>query len=174
MPTKNKYESKNVWWDEKKRTVIHKSDVEIYRCKGRLKTPEHYVRFDSQHEFKVYLELIRMFDYDRIVRQHKIELLPPSICYPKGKTWRVDFAIKGKHKTDEFLAYVEAKGAVLSEFCYTLGLLESNRPIEFSKLRIVFPRQIPKDSKLIQDIAKTSYSKILLTLPQLKTLNHFT
>ena len=170
MPTQTKYKAKPVWWNTLTKTVLSEHEVENYRFNNRLKTPAHYIRFDSQHEFKVYLELVRMYGEDRIIRQHKLEIIPPCTCYPKGKTWRVDFAITGKHFRNEILAYVEAKGAVLNEFKYTLSLLEVSRPLDFLKLRIVFVQTVPTTDKIITAIKKSGIKKMLTTLPKIKKL----
>lgn len=87
MTTTPKYKAKTVFWHSEWKIALDKSSLEKYRSKNRLKLPEHIIRFDSQHEFKVYLELCRMYGEDRLVRQFPIQVIPPGKCYPGGKTW---------------------------------------------------------------------------------------
>lgn len=130
MTTTPKYKAKAVFWHTEWKMVLDKSNLEEYRSKNRLKLPDNVFRFDSQHEFKVYLELCRMYGTDRVIRQYPVEIIPPGYCYPKGKTWKVDFAIKNVGQLPTVFALVEAKGFFLPEFAYTLALLLSNEGID--------------------------------------------
>ena len=125
MPKKLKYKSRCVYWDLTKQVVIDPQDIKVYRQQGRLKLPNHLIRFDSVHEYKVYLELCRIYGANRIIRQYQLDILPPCFCYPKGKKWRVDFAILSSTSQGGYFCFVEAKGAFLPEFAHTLACLEA-------------------------------------------------
>ena len=93
MPKRPKYKAKHVFWDVTNRIVAPDYRIEKYRKKGKLKLPPDIIRFDSQHEFYVYLELCRMYGVGRVARQVKLRIQYPTCCYPNGKHWRVDFGI---------------------------------------------------------------------------------
>ena len=172
MKTIPKYKARAVFWDTKQEIVIDSSEVERYRIKDRLKLPEHITRFDSQHEFKVYLRLCWMYGEHRIKRQHPIEVVPPGRCYPKGKTWKVDFAITTSWSNPKISHYVEAKGALLPEFVNTLVQLEIAQPNVFEKLSIVFGRSIPTENKVIHSLSYRNHVPYFCTLEELKQLTH--
>ena len=166
----NKYQAKYVYWNTEKQVVMHPIDVEIYRCHGRLKLPKRIVRFDSQHEFKVYLELAKMYGTENVSRQYPIQIIKPCRCYPNGKDWKVDFAICSTNSPNYYDYLVEAKGVVTSEFINTLVLLEQNNHIAFESLEIVFPRSIPTDNKVIRNLLKYWSVGFIITLDELKQL----
>ena len=163
-----KYKAKHVWWDDLKKRVVHPIDVEAYRCGKKLMTPKSYFRFDSQHEFKVYLELVRQYGYERIIRQYEIQIISPGICYPNGRTWRVDFAITLKTDRNNIVELYEAKGLVTREFTYILPLLEIAEPKLFNSLNIVFPNKVPLQNKVIKAMAKSVLAENLITLKDLQ------
>lgn len=168
MPKGEKYSAKQVYYCLQTRTVLNSRDVELYRVNGRLKLPSHINRFDSQHEFKVYLELVRIYGVRRILFQVPVRIVPPSLCYPDGKSWRVDFAITKYPDIQTNMFLIEAKGLITSEFAYTLTLLEQNNSESFDKLRIIFSTKIPYRNQIINALAKTDYAKNLFTLKNLK------
>jgi hypothetical protein len=168
MTTTPKYKAKAVFWDTEKQTVIDKSEVERYRVKNRLKLPNTIARFDSQHEFKVYLELCRMYGADRVIRQFPVEIFPKGICYPKGKHWKVDFAIKSNGRLPTIFAFVEAKGAFLPEFAHTLAALEWSEPDVFNSLIVVFGNSIPTENKVITSLLNSDFNCRLLTFKELQ------
>lgn len=168
MVTTTKYKAKYVFWDLENRTVKSTSDIERYRQKDKLTLPEHIIRFDSQHEFKVYLELCRMYGTERVLRQYKLRVVPPCCSYPNGKFWRVDFAIKEPPRSENLMWYVEAKGMVTTEFEYTLALMESNRAMDFCDLVVVFPSKVPTQNRLIKNLLNSDFQTNLLTLHDLK------
>ncbi len=166
-----KYKAKAVFWDAQKGIVLDSvADIDKYRTKGRLKLPKHISRFDSQHEFKVYLELCRMYGEHRIVRQFLIEIIPPGCCYPRGKYWKVDFAITNESGSPTMLAYVEAKGAFLPEFCYILAILEQADWHTFDNLHIVFPRNPLKENHVVKALLDSGCGPNLHTIEELKQL----
>jgi hypothetical protein len=69
------------------------------------------VRFDSNFEYEVYQALTAWVNKSQIVTQYPVEIIPPGICYPKGKIWKADFAITA-YRSDRVIALVEAKGIV--------------------------------------------------------------
>jgi hypothetical protein len=166
-----KYKSKAVFWDLNKLIVISKERADECRFENNNKLPSHIVRFDSTHEFTVYLELSRIYGYHRIVRQHPLEIFPASVCYPRGKTWKVDFAIIAKTPPFAFTNFVEAKGVMMREFRGTLACLEQNNFEAFEKLSMVFPRTIPTDCTLVKTLFRSKHRNMLLTLPELRQLN---
>lgn len=168
MVTTPKYKAKAVFWDTERQTVIDKSEVEKYRLKGNLKLPRTITRFDSQHEFKVYLELCRMYGVDKVIRQFPVEIFPKGICYPKGKYWKVDFAIKSNGRLPTIFAFVEAKGAFLPEFAYTLAALEWSEPTVFNSLIVVFGNSIPTKNKVITSLLNSDFDCRLLTFKELQ------
>lgn len=172
MKTTPKYKAKAVFWDTKREIVIDNSAVEKYRAKNRLKLPDHITRFDSQHEFKVYLRLCWMYGEHRIKRQYPIEVIPPGRCYPKGKCWKVDFAITTAWAVPKISHYVEAKGALLPEFVNTLVQLEISQPNVFKNLSVVFSRSIPTENKVIHSLLNQFHVPYFCTLEELEQLAH--
>ena len=164
---RTKYRAKHVFWDSLGRRTMNPQDIQSYRESGRLKLPSYIWRFDSTHEFKVYLELVRIFGAYRVVRQYALEVLPPSSCYPKGKTWRVDFAIASCVNQGGYNYYVEAKGAFLPEFATTLACLQLHNPFAFDKVHLVFPEKLPTTSKVLNSLKKTWHCNRLITLKEL-------
>lgn len=165
-----KYRAKYVYWDVINGIVLGADKVEKYRTNGKLKLPEYIWRFDSQHEFKVYLELARIFGSNRVIRQLKLRIMPASSCFPSGKHWRVDFGILNESKDGGYCYYIEAKGACLPEFTNILANLELFNRIAFNHLWIVFAEQVPTENKVIKALTKTTHTSRLLTLKELKQL----
>jgi hypothetical protein len=172
QPTvESKYKAKVVYWNLVTRTVVSTQSMEQYRVNGRMQIPQCIARFDSQHEFKVYLELVRMYGADCILRQYPVEIVPECYCYPKGKKWKVDFGITGSFDETEPMFHVEAKGAFLPEFATTLVLLEMTDPAMFDNLFIIFGSKMPSDSLPLRNLLRGEFKQNLLTLPQLKDLS---
>lgn len=169
MPTL-KYQSKAVFWDRQRQIVINKLEANKRRQGQGLKLPNHIFRFDSTHEFRVYLELIRMYGDSNVARQYPLQIFPASACYSKGKTWRVDFAVNTPSDSRTFNRFVEAKGLMLPEFRCALASLEQNNPFAFKMLRIVFPKTLPLDNNLVRSLRRSEHRDSLLTLPQLEKL----
>ena len=168
--TAPKYKAKVVYWDSKRQITISHENALKWKMENKGKLPKFIYRFESTHEFLVYLELVRMFGAERIVRQHKLHIFPPSACYPHGKVWRVDFAILTLSYGEDFDFYVEAKGLFLPDNRVTLACLEQYNFAAFNRLRIVFTNNIPIEHRLVASINRSDYSRMLLTLPQLKAL----
>lgn len=166
-----KYKAKAVYWNLVTRTVVSAQSIEQYRVNGRLDLPKCIARFDSQHEFKVYLELVRMYGASSIVRQHPITVIEECCTYPKGKTWKIDFLIQPGNGKLSAPKYVEAKGAFLPEFANTLAFLEMTNNELFMKLFIVFGNKLPSGSQPLKNLLKSSMKHNLLTLPELKDLS---
>ena len=164
----SKYKAKHVFYDSKTRSVISACSTDIYRVNGKLKLPSHIWRFDSIHEFKVYLELTRMYGVDRIARQHKLEIIPSGCCYPKSKDWRVDFAILNSSRFGGCSHFIEAKGAFLPEFATTLACLEQNNEYAFEKLYLVFPGKPPTTNRVLNSLMKTYFANHIFTLKELQ------
>jgi len=171
MSKNPKYKAKYVFWDSLNRCVIAVAKAEEYRVNGRLKLPKHIYRFDSQHEFKVYLELVRIYGVSRVQRQYRLLVIPPCSCYPQGKYWKVDFVIRRNEPFMGISHFVEAKGIFLPEFICTLTHLEREDQDVFARTRIVFGSSIPKESKVVRSLLKTNFAKNLLTLKELKHLD---
>lgn len=165
-----KYKAKPVFWDIKNQRVIDSTDINQYRIKFRLKLPHYIRRFDSQHEFKVYLELLRMHGVERVESQFPVIVIPSSYCYPSGKSWKIDFAIKSDCRWGGYSHFVEAKGAFLPEFAHTLASFEYRHDSKFMKLIIVFPNAIPLNNRVIKALSNSPFKKNLLTFEELKQL----
>lgn len=168
MPSQPKYQAKHVYWDAKNKIVRAGFDIEIYRCYGKLKLPPHIWRFDSQHEFKVYLELVRMYGEHRIERQFSVPIFPISCCYARGKSWKVDFALVNPNEPSEILYYIEAKGAFLTEFALTLAAFEQHQYERFERIKIIFPNRLPSKNNVVKSLLKSPFKDNLLTLSELK------
>ena len=124
------------------------------------------IRFDSQLEFRVFQVLNNSSLVSSIIPHHQVKLIPKntSHVFPNGKTWKVDFLVKGHHK--EPLCLVEAKGMIQRDFPFILNLLEQNRPELFSKLWIVFNDKVPASKLLVKNLRKNR-------IPKLVTLREF-
>ncbi len=170
MTKQLKYRSKPVFWDLLDKRVISSLGVEKYRFKGKLKLPNHIERFDSTLEFNVYQKLIDLYGNRRIVTQYPLMIFPPGYCYPKGKYWRVDFAVKTAIGSNDYTRFVEAKGAVLSDFRHTLSALENHDERSFCKLRIVFGGGIPQDSAFVKNLLKTDFKRNLYSFKHFEKL----
>ncbi len=170
MATRTKYKAKPVFFDIELRGVLDSNLLEKYRVKGRLKLPESIVRFDSQHEFKVYLELCRMYGTERVTRQYLVKISLPGYCYPTGKSWKIDFAIADPDPFSDFTYYVEAKGAFLPEFAQTLASFESRSAESFERLIIVFGDSIPLNNRVVKSLFDSPFKSNLLTLKELEQL----
>jgi hypothetical protein len=171
QPTTQKYRAKVVYWNLVTRTVVSTQSMEQYRVNDKLRVPKCIARFDSQHEFKVYLELVRMYGTANVLRQYPIDIIEECCTYPRGKTWKVDFAIRfnlGSYLPHKF---VEAKGAFLPEFATTLAFCEMTKPHMFAHLFIVFGNKMPSGSQPLKNLLKSSMKSNLLTLPELKDLS---
>jgi len=166
-----KYKAKPVYWNSKFQSVMHEVDVEICRHEEKLKLPDYIWRFDSQHEFKVYLQLKRMYGVDRVERQVSIRIIPKCNCYPRGKHWKVDFAITKSALDRDITHLVEAKGAFLPKFASVLVNLEREEVKKFEKTIIVFSNKIPSKNLVVKALLKSFYSKNLITLSTLKKLD---
>lgn len=165
-----KYKAERVYWDDKKRCVVNYDDLHSYRQYSPKGLPEHLYCFDSRHEFRVWIELCRIYGEHRVLRQHRVEIIHPACCYPKGKVWKVDFAVASCHFPGTIQRYYEAKGYMTNEFCYTLALLENIDPLAFEKLYVVFPQSLPTDKRIIKNLMDSEYSNNLMTLKQLQKL----
>lgn len=165
-----KYKAKPVYWNAINKLALSDIQLKEYRVNGRLKLPEHVYRFDSTHEWRVYLELVRMYGTKCVARQCPVQIIKPGCCYPKGKKWKVDFTIRFPKTLLYNHWLVEAKGAFLPEFAYTLSNLENNRIDSFYRTVIVFPDKIPKENKVVKALLDSPMAKNLITLKQLQEL----
>jgi hypothetical protein len=172
MPTSPKYKAKPVFFDFDNRVVIDPLEIDKLRTEKKLRLPKGLVRFDSQHEFGVYLELCRMYGAERVRGQYRVEIYAPGLCYPRGKEWRVDFAITTSKCNPIPIAYVEAKGAFLPEFGFTLAALEHLQPSVFHKLHIVFGACVPAHNKIVSSLLNSDFNHRLFTLKEMKCLQH--
>ena len=168
MRKQNKYKSQVVYWNEKDLRIVSSNHVNDYRKKGRLYLPEHISRFDSTLEFNVYLELCRMYSAARVYRQYPITVVPPSYCYPDGRKWRVDFAIRNTFHPQKINLLVEAKGLWLPEFSSVLAFLEQTNIKAFNRLRIVLGKSCSRGNKVAKALAKSDCKHQMLTFDQLK------
>lgn len=166
-----KYSAKYVYWDTQKQVVLPPSDIEIHRYNGRLKLPKHIVRFDSHHEFRVYIELCRMYGSKCISRQYKVKTIEPCTCYPTGKYWKVDFAVSLPGSMFFYDYLIEAKGVITSEFINNLVLIEQTGFEAFESLYIVFPHIVPANNKVIKALQNNGWEQRLFTFKQFRQLD---
>lgn len=164
----SKYKAKAVFWDRIRQITISREEGEKLKSSTTGKLPKYIFRFDSTHEFLVHRELIRIYGEENVFRQYPLKILPPGLCYPYGKTWKVDFLVINRAKMMQKMLYVEAKGILLPETRLTIGCLERYHRKDFEKLRIVFPNALPLENQLVKTISATARHSMLLTLPQLK------
>ena len=169
--SKSKYRAKHVYWDSIKQVVVTKEAAKVPCRNNTWEMPSHIYRFDSVHEFKVYLELVRMHGAENVLRQHKVSIIKPGVCYPNGKTWRVDFAIRYKQTYNYTHHLVEAKGAFLPEFASVLSRLEDNQNDLFWRTRIIFPGKLPEKNRLVNALLKSDFRKNLISLKELEKLS---
>jgi hypothetical protein len=163
-----KFRAKVVYWNLVTKNVVSAQSVEQYRVNNRLKLPDCICRFDSQLEFKVYLELVRMYGAEKIIRQYPLEIFPESYCYPRGKVWKVDFAIKRNASSYLPSLFVEAKGAFLPEFAVALAAFEALNPDDFDKVHIIFGNTFPKESRVFRNLLKCPIANQMMTINQLR------
>ena len=133
--------------------VINPGILEQYRKKDRILLPDGIHRFDSQHEFKVFLELKRMYGHYRIKKQVRTEIIPPGMCYPRGRKWKIDFAVRNFENPDIFNCFVEAKGLFIPEFGFCLAALPRKNKI----LKSLFDNGWENRIMLLQDLQKMEY-----------------
>lgn len=167
----NKYQAKHVYWNLDKQIVESWQNVSRYRKNGKLYLPKHLTRFDSQHEFKVYLELCRMYGDSKVSRQVAEEIIPESFCYPKGKKWKIDFAVEYSKWGWSATHWIEAKGAITSEFINNLAWLEHFAEHVFCHLYIIFPNKLPTTNKIINNLINVGWERNIFTLYELKQLD---
>lgn len=156
---KNKYKASQVYFSIslERELTDYEAQESIYRDFGKV------LKFDSRFEYQVFKVLHQSSLAYEIIPHCSIALLPPCKTYPKGKSWKVDFLVKGQHKEPLFL--VEAKGLVNREFPWILAALELTNPVLFQKLWLVFNR-IPSN-QVIKVLRKHDFPKIV-TLSEFK------
>ncbi len=155
---KPKYRSKKVFWDKVNNRIIQP-------IKGNSPSVEI---FDSKLEFSVWIELCRMYGSKRVIRQFPIRIITPGKSFPRGKFWKVDFAVLNRRS--DYCLFIEAKGIMLPEFQSTLGCLEKVNDFVFSRLYLVFGRKPPKSNRVLKSLLDSDFSHRILTLSQLKKL----
>ena len=169
----SKYNTKLVFWNAQTSSVIAKQQADAQRDKQKGRLPEHIYRFDSVLEFQVYLHLNSMYPSHRIKRQVPVTLIPSGKCHPKGKKWRIDFAITYSSCDSSVMHYIEAKGRITPEFRNTLPILEITNPDVFNKLFLVFGRKIPTENRVVNNLLSTklvSHVYSFQTFTKLKAL----
>lgn len=155
----NKYKAGRVFYDCRKGKRIKITEINVlYRDKyGSLRLPFHVIAFDSQFEFKTYKELVKLYGSENIFCHYPVDVYPPGLCYPMGKTWKIDFAIWANGlKSNPF--YVESKGVPTDYFLSMLAILEITNPQVFSNLYLVFDRKI-SSNRVIANLVAAQDSK---------------
>lgn len=155
----NKYRATKVYYSSllKRELTNYEYQQSSYRSFGKI------IKFDSRFEYQVFQTLQQSYLAKEIIPHCPIALLPPCKVFPKGKTWKVDFLVKGHN--DSTLLLVEAKGIVNREFPWILALLELNNLDLFQRLWLVFNR-IPSNN-VIKILRRHDYPKIV-TLSQFR------
>lgn len=155
----NKYKAGRVFYDIKKGKRIKITEVNaLYRDKYKsLRLPSHVIVFDSQFEFKTYKELVKLYGSENIFCHYPVDVFPPSVCYPMGKTWKIDFAIWSNGlKSNPF--YVEAKGVPTDYFLAMLATLEITNPRVFSNFYLIFDKKI-STNRVVNNLVTAQNSK---------------
>lgn len=166
----NKYFANPIYFSYALGRPLSKDEIGIHQNRHILLSQSAklgtVIRFDSQLEFKVFQVLNNSPITSVIIPHHEVLIIPKksSYVFPSGKTWKVDFLVKGHHK--ETLCLVEAKGIINRDFPFILNLLEQNRPELFNKLWIVFDSKIPVSKLLVKNLRKSKDCPKLLTLKQ--------
>lgn len=160
----NKYSARVVFWDNQRMCVTSKQQADSLRVGKQKRLPSHIFRFDSKLEFEVYLHLLKMYPANRIRRQVPLPLIRKGLCYPRGKPWKIDFAITWNFNKNHIYRYVEAKGIVTSDFRNILPVLEQNNPEAFSKLILVFGSSIPTKNRIISNLLASKKKRDMYTL----------
>ena len=169
--SKNKYNAQGVYWNcNERREPTHK-ELSHYLSLGKYQRTKvnDIVYFASRFELELYLELIGIFGFNYVIHQYSIPLFPEGRCYPRGRNWTIDFAIK-KPREKSLLMLVESKGYPTEAFLSNLATLEAVDPLLFSKLTIVFRSDIP-NFLILQNLRETNdhhrFGKVL-TLSEFK------
>lgn len=155
----SKYRAKALYLNISTNEIIEANKIDNFSKDTRL------VYFASRYEYRVFLALQNCFDFHLIEHQKKIEVIPKNriTCFPNGKYWKVDFAVKRKNNSRML---IEAKGCLTKEFLMNLTLLELNNQECFNRLWIVFPRKIP-NNLILKRLLKTSMENRIMTLERL-------
>ncbi len=166
---RSKYKAAPVYFCSRQNRQLTPNEIKIYKASGNKSDFTDVIRFESQHEYKVYLVLRNSYLFSEISPQYQVEILPPkdSACFPTGKRWQVDFLAKGQHK--EPLMLVEAKGLITRDFPLILAMFENFNQELFSKLWLVFDR-IPKHNQLVKNLLHRQNKP---NIPRIVTLSQF-
>jgi hypothetical protein len=81
----NKYRANSIWFDRIEEQVITQEEANSTRRYYPKTSQGNIVRFDSNFEYEVYQALTTWVNKSQIVTQYPVEIIPPGICYPKGK-----------------------------------------------------------------------------------------
>ena len=108
-----KYKAQIVYYSPSKDRQLTKNEILAYKSYGINSDFADAIKFDSYHEYKVYLTLRNSYIISEVIPHFPIEILSKKdklACFPTGKRWAVDFIARGHHK--ETLMLVEAKGVI--------------------------------------------------------------
>ena len=167
MVSRNKYNARSFYYDPLKDNILLQTEG-----RGRPAMEEdarkHCIFFASEHEFQVYQTLRTKFASAAISTQYAVPILPRCECYPKGKTWTVDFAVFHPSIRKTPMMLVEAKGHPTEGFKYQLALLNLSQPELFKKLMIVFSNSVPLSIDIFRNLSRNGCKDRLLTLAEFK------
>lgn len=164
--TTNKYRAKKVYYNTSNRMMVSQAMIACYRHQGKLKLPSEILCFDSKFEFKVYRTLVDLFGSHAVICQYPIELIPSGQCYPSGKDWKIDFAIKPSLYAQKPSMLIEAKGVLTPGCISNLVTLELTHPEYFNALYLLFERALPTKNRVIRRLLKTDFQHRILLLEQ--------
>lgn len=150
----SKYYSRRVYYNILNQTHVGAEEArKLYRDKkGKYSLPDEIIAFDSKFEFKMYQLLINTWGTKHVAYQYEVELLPPTLCHPLGKDWRVDFVISQPQQG--VIAFIETKGFINDWFLTTLATLEVTNPEVFHRLYLVFDTKVPTKHHVIKNLLK--------------------
>ena len=167
MALANKYKAHSVYWDLEAQSIVQKTDLlKRYQKYGKLNLPEHISYFASKFEFQVYQALVKLYGVNAVIHQYPLPIISEGKCYPIGKDWKIDFAVKPSIDSSFPIMLVEAKGRLTETFTRNLAFLEQTNPTAFERFYLLFHRAIPQGNKLIRNLMSTDVKDRILTLSQ--------
>ncbi len=167
MALANKYKAHSLYWDLEAQSIVQKTDLlKRYQKYGKLNLPEHISYFASKFEFQVYQALVKLYGVNAVIHQYPLPIISEGKCYPIGKDWKIDFAVKPSIDSSFPIMLVEAKGRLTETFTRNLAFLEQTNPTAFERFYLLFHRAIPQGNKLIRNLMSTDVKDRILTLSQ--------
>ncbi len=163
-----KYRNNGLWVNLRQGRVLGESEVETVKKLRAQKVKSQFHHFPSKHEFNVWQALRgKLARNQEIVLQYPVKLIDSSVCCPKGKYWKADFAVFQKIEgRDRVIGLVEAKGYETPDFLHNLILLEAFKPELFQTLCIVYPKKTPDKGMIKKMVRNPAWNGCVYTLKE--------